>query len=159
VAFPNYKKGFSLVEMLIALAFASLIITTAGFVYISGVKAWIKGENQIEVQQNLRIAMNTLYNEIRIADTIDIYSSGRKIKLHYSDINLSEKSYIFDPFSKEIKLQDSSSTVAMYIEDLRFQYYNNLILISVTTETKEGVASRNYFFRINARGKKVNVVN
>lgn len=153
------KNGFSLIELLIALALTSVVIITAGFMYFSGVKAWIKGENQLEIQQNLRIAMNTLYNEIRMADIVDVYSSGRKIKLHYNDTDLSDKSYIFDPSLKELKLEDSKSTVAMYIEDLHFQYYNNLILISITTEAREGVTSRNYVFRINARGKKVNVVN
>lgn len=153
------KNGLSLIELLIALALISVVIITAGFMYFSGVKAWIKGENQLEIQQNLRIAMNTLYNEIRMADIVDVYSSGRKIKLHYNDTDLSDKSYIFDPSLKELKLEDSNSTVAMYIEDLHFQYYNNMILISITTEVREGVPSRNYIFRINARGKKVNVVN
>jgi len=156
----NHKRGFSLVELMVALGLVSMVFTVSSLMYFSGVKVWMRGENQAEVRQNLRIAMNTLFNEIKMADRIDIYSGGRKIDIYYdNEVNLKDKSYIFNPYYKELWIDDSNGTVAMYIEDLRFQYGGDLLLISITTQAKEGAESRNYVFRIYTRGKKVNVVN
>lgn len=155
----NHKRGFSLVELMVALGLVGMVFTVSSLMYFSGVKAWMRWENQAEVRQNLRIAMNTLYNEIKMADRIDVYSDGRKIDIYYNnDVNLKDKSYIFKPHHKELWLDDSNGTVAMYIEDLRFQYRGDLLLISITTQAKEGAESRNYVFRIYTRGKKINVV-
>jgi len=156
---PLFKnnKGFSLVELLVAIGLAILVITAASLAYFSGIKAWVRSENQVDVQQNLRIAMNTLSNEIQMADTIDIYIAEKKITLLYDDG--STRSYYYDSASKEIRLAKSNSTVAMYISGCDFGYSNNLISISLTTEALQGVKSGTYEFRINARGKEVNVIN
>ncbi|HHW02642.1 MAG TPA: prepilin-type N-terminal cleavage/methylation domain-containing protein [Thermoanaerobacterales bacterium] len=153
--FLEKKKGFSLVELLVALGLAMIIMTAASLVYFSGIKAWVRGENQVEVQQNLRIAMNTLSNEIQMADMIEIYKTEKKLVLSYNDG--STRSYYYDPESKEIRLGESNSTVAMYISDFDIKYSDNLISISLTTEERPGIKSKTYEFGINARGKEINV--
>ncbi|AYO30721.1 prepilin-type N-terminal cleavage/methylation domain-containing protein [Biomaibacter acetigenes] len=148
-------KGFSLVELLVTIGLVSLVITAASLAYFSGVKAWVRSGNQVEVQQNLRIAMNTLSDEIQMADTININTAEKRISLLFDDG--STRSYYYDSASKEIRLAESGSTVAMYIIGCDFEYSNNLISISLTTEARQGVKSGTYVFRINARGKEVNV--
>jgi Tfp pilus assembly protein PilW len=155
--FLKNTKGFSLVELLVASGLVILVITAASLAYFSGVKAWVRSGNQVEVQQNLRIAMNTLSNEIRMAEAIRIYPGEKKISLSFPDGNT--RSYLYDAASKEIRLAKSNSTVAMYISGCDFGYSNNLISISLTTEALQGVKSGTYEFRINARGKEVNVIN
>lgn len=153
--FLKNTKGFSLVELLVTIGLVSLVITAASLAYFSGVKAWVRSGNQVEVQQNLRIAINTLSNEIKMADTININTAEKRISLLFNDG--STRSYYYDSASKEIRLAESGSTVAMYISGCDFEYYNNLISISLTTEARQGVKSGTYVFRINARGKEVNV--
>lgn len=147
------SRGISLVELLVALGLAGMVITSAAMVYFAGIKAWDRSESQLEVQQNLRVAMNTLVNEIRRADVIEVYSSEEKIVLMFSDGSV--RSYRFHPASKEIRLDESNSTVAMHIDSCDFEYGGGLISISITTREMEGVGGREYTFRINARGKMV----
>jgi Tfp pilus assembly protein PilW len=146
------SKGFSIVELLIAIGLSSLVVTAVFMVYFSGTKAWNRAENQMEVQQNLRIAMNTLSTEVRKADFFEIKQDNREITLTYPDG--SSKSYSFHPASGEIRLSESSATVAMHIKDCRFFYENGLINIEITTKEIEGIEERVYTFGINARGKE-----
>jgi prepilin-type N-terminal cleavage/methylation domain-containing protein len=150
------NKGFTMVELLISLGLLGLIITAAGFFYFTGVEGFNRSENQVKVQQNLRVAMNTLSSEVRRADKIHIDLDKTKIKLTVSDG--SSRSYEFISSDKEIRLAESNSTVAMYIEDCRFQYDDgsNLIKITLSNQAFTGVQSREYSFSINARGKVVN---
>jgi prepilin-type N-terminal cleavage/methylation domain-containing protein len=150
------NKGFTMVELLISLGLFGLIISAAGFLYFTGVEGFNRSENQVKVQQNLRVAMNTLSSEIRKADKINIQPNKQKIELTFSDGSL--KSYEFVSSHKEIRLAESNSTLAMYIENCRFQYEgeNNLIKITLSNQEFSGVQSREYTFSINARGKVVN---
>ncbi|MGI6703393.1 MAG: PilW family protein [Clostridia bacterium] len=146
------SKGFSIAELLIALGLSSLVITIVFMVYFSGAKAWSRAENQVEVQQNLRVAMNTLSAEVRKADHFAIETGKRGIVLTYQDG--SSKTYRFHPASGEIRMYPSGTTVAMHIMDCRFSYSNHLITIEITTKAIEGIGERDYTLSINARGKE-----
>ncbi|MDI6705416.1 MAG: prepilin-type N-terminal cleavage/methylation domain-containing protein [Bacillota bacterium] len=156
---PKGKGGFSLVELLVSLGLIGLVIAAAGLLYFSGVKGWERSENQVEVQQNLRIALNTLSTEVRKADVIEIDKIQKKITLTFYDDDgavSAVRSYRFNEDRKEIWLDESSSTVAMYIQDCSFDYDDDsLLTISVTTQPLKGMESRNYTFSINTRGKSV----
>lgn len=148
------KGGFSLVELMICLGLAVLVVAAAGLMYYSGVRAWVRSENQAEVQQNLRIALNTLNAEIRKADAIEVYRTQKKITLTYH--NGASKSYRFNQGRNEIWLDESNNTVAMHIRDCSFDYDGgSLLTISVTTRALEGIESSSCTLRINTRGKTV----
>jgi len=146
------KEGVSLVELMVALGLVALVFSAAGLMYFTGVKGWDRCENQVEVQQNLRIAMNVLNTEIRRADAVNIYLDEKKIVLTYSDA--STKTYEYKSDAKEIRLGGSSSTVAMYIDDCVFDYDagKDLIEVSIIIQGE----AKPYTFKINARGKIVN---
>lgn len=146
------NKGFSIAELLIALGLASLVVTAAFMVYFSGTKAWSRAENQMEAQQNLRIAINILSTEVRKADFFKIEPGNRGIMLIYKDEP--SKTYRFHQGSGEIRMYGSGTTVAMYIEDCSFSYANGLITIEITTKEMDGIEEKTYIFGINARGKE-----
>jgi Tfp pilus assembly protein PilW len=150
----NNRKGFAIVELLLVLGLSGLVTAIAFMLYFSGTKAWNRAENQMEVQQNLRIAINTLSTEVRKADFFEIIQDNRKITLTYP--NGSSKSYSFHPASGEIRISESGATVAMHIKDCKFFYENGLITLEITTKEIEGIEERVYSFGINARGKKSN---
>lgn len=145
------RRGFTLIELLMVLGLTGLVAASVFMVYSSGTKAWSRAENQMEVQQNLRIAMDTLSTEVRQADRFKILPGNREIKLTYR--NGSSKSYRFHPASGEIRISESGATVAMYIGDLRFNQQNSLLVIDITTQAMEGIKEQKYTFSINARGK------
>lgn len=145
------KGGFSIAELLIALGLTSLVAAASFMVYFAGAKAWKRAENLVEVQQNLRIAMNTLNTEIRKADYFKIQHGNREITISYP--NGSTKGYKYHPVSGEIRISESGATVAMHIDDLKFSYRDGLIIIEITTKAMEGVRGEKYTFSIYARGK------
>ena len=63
----NNKKGFTLVELLVALALSGLVVTAIYAAYQSQHKTYIVQESVAEMQQNLRAAMYLMTQEIRMA--------------------------------------------------------------------------------------------
>ena len=145
------RKGLSIVELLITLGLSSIVVTAVFFVYHSGTKAWTRAENQVEVQQNLRVAMNMLSTEIRKADRFRIEPDGQGIVLTFKDG--SSKAYRFHAASGEIRMYESGTTVAMHVEGCRFSYSKGLVTIEITMRAMDGIAKRAYTFSVNARGK------
>lgn len=134
-----------------ALALASVVISAVFMTCIFGIKVWNRAENQIEVQQNLRIAMNTLSTEVRKAISFEIEPKGQGIILTYE--GEPKKTYRFDEPSGEIRMYAKGTTVAMHIKDCRFSCVGDLITIEIITEAMEGLRERIYAFSLNTRGK------
>ena len=71
---PN--GGFTLVEMLIALALLAVIIVVANNFFLYGLAAWQRNLEQTEVEENLRIAVDRLSRELRRARCIVVYEKN-----------------------------------------------------------------------------------
>ncbi len=145
------QRGVSLVELLLALGLTGLTIMLVLMIYFSGFKAWRRIENQMEIQQNLRIAMNILSTEIRKSDTFEIEADGRGISLTYR--YSPGKVYRLHEASNEVRMYPSGTTVGRYIKDCNFSYDNGLIEVKIMPQTIEGVTERTYTFSIKSRGK------
>jgi type IV pilus assembly protein PilW len=61
------KHGFTLVELLVAIAVAGIIMTGIYSTYYSQQKSYIAQEEIVSMQQNLRVAMFYMQREIRMA--------------------------------------------------------------------------------------------
>jgi prepilin-type N-terminal cleavage/methylation domain-containing protein len=59
------KKGFSLIEMMVALGILSLIIIGLVTFFSGGTRAWVTGRYQLEAQRNARFSMDRMVKEIR----------------------------------------------------------------------------------------------
>ncbi|WP_027363480.1 PilW family protein [Desulfotruncus alcoholivorax] len=75
---PVYERqrqngGFTLVEMLIALALLSTIIVVSNNFFLSGLASWQRNLDKAEVEENLRIAVDRLSRELRRARCIIVY--------------------------------------------------------------------------------------
>ena len=146
------KRGFSMLEILMAIGLFGMVAAVVFSVYVSGAKAWHRTENQAEVQQNLRIAIGTLTKELRKADSFKIRPGNREVILTYEDG--STKGYRFHPAAGEIRISESGAAVAMHIEDLKFVYKDNLVIIEITTRAMDGIKEETYTISINTRGKR-----
>ena len=63
----KYSKGFTLIELMVALALTSIIMAGIMAAYISQLKAHVTQQTIVEMQQNLRSAMQNMEKEIRMA--------------------------------------------------------------------------------------------
>jgi prepilin-type N-terminal cleavage/methylation domain-containing protein len=61
------EKGFTLVEILIVMAILGLVMGAIYSVYLTNMKSAYTQEEVVEVQQNLRIAMDSITRDIRMA--------------------------------------------------------------------------------------------
>jgi len=64
---PRGKRGFTLIEILIVIAIMGLILGAVYSVYLTHQKSAYTQEEVVEVQQNLRIAMDSMTKDIRMA--------------------------------------------------------------------------------------------
>lgn len=69
------KKGFTLVEVLIALAISGLLMTAVYSAFQSQQKSYLAQDQVAEMQQNIRAALSAVMQELRMAG-YDPYSSG-----------------------------------------------------------------------------------
>jgi len=79
----NNKKGFSLIEMMVALGILSIIIIGLVTFFSGGTRAWVTGQYQLEAQRNARLSMDRMVREIREGTSIDEISSTTTIKINY----------------------------------------------------------------------------
>jgi len=68
-------NGFTLVEMMVALALLSVVFTAVNSFFLSSVTAWHRSQDKAEVEENLRIGMNRLSRELRQAESIVSYDN------------------------------------------------------------------------------------
>ena len=59
------QKGFSLIEMMVALGILSLVIIGLITFFSGGTRAWVTGQYQLEAQRNARLSMDRMVKEIR----------------------------------------------------------------------------------------------
>jgi prepilin-type N-terminal cleavage/methylation domain-containing protein len=66
---PRLKgnKGFTLVEILVVIAILGLVMASIYSIYLTNMKSAYSQEEVVEVQQNLRIAMDSITKDIRMA--------------------------------------------------------------------------------------------
>jgi len=62
-----HSKGFSLVELLVVMVIMGLVITSVYGLFVGSNKTANTSEEVVDVQQNLRVAMETLVADIRMA--------------------------------------------------------------------------------------------
>ena len=63
----KYSKGFTIIELMVALALTSIIMAGIMAAYVSQLKTHVTQQTIVEMQQNLRSAMQHMEKEIRMA--------------------------------------------------------------------------------------------
>ncbi|MDI6891858.1 MAG: hypothetical protein QMD08_02515 [Actinomycetota bacterium] len=143
----------SLTEVLVFALLLTLVLAAVYSLLTSGIGSWGKGETAIELQQNARLAMNKMVEEIRKAHTIvnaenvrgtsyDFPTNGSEISFVNED---SDKDGDYDVYDKIIKYRIGGSSgatlvnwvfnpppktkpgyfaLAEYVEELNFRFFD-----------------------------------
>jgi len=77
----GYEAGFTLVELMITVALSGIIMATIYNVYTAQQKAYLVQEQVVEMQQNIRAAIDIMEREIRMAGYDSTKAAGASITL------------------------------------------------------------------------------
>ena len=70
IYYTKNKKGFSLIEMMVAVVILGLIVLGLVTFFTGGVKSWVAGQSQLTAQRNARQAMDRMVREIREGENV-----------------------------------------------------------------------------------------
>lgn len=79
IVVPSNNKGFSLIELLIAMAISAIVMMAIYSAYESQQKAYVMQEKVVDMQQNIRAGMYLMAREIRMAGYDPYMDSGAGI--------------------------------------------------------------------------------
>lgn|GEM_PF-1136872 len=101
-------RGLTLIEVLVTAVLLSLILGAAYFIVDSTMLNWKKGDEQVDVQQNLRLAMDRLTRELRVSAGLDEINPQSYIIFKSPDNAKYIKYYLY---GGEIKRATSSNKI------------------------------------------------
>lgn len=73
---PAGERGFTLLEMVIAVALSAIILAAALQVWLQGARDWLAVERQGTALDNLRVALDALSREVREAQAVTRAGAG-----------------------------------------------------------------------------------
>ncbi len=82
----GWQKGSTLMEVVLAVAIFSLILTAALAFYAGGLQSWSRGVSALDRQQNARIAMDIIVRELRYALSLEGLQDGDPLPFYSSEI-------------------------------------------------------------------------
>jgi len=75
------QAGFTLVELLVAAAVLALFMAGLYQAVTFGLTSWERSQFRVDVQQNVRTAINHVSRELRTAESFEILHSGSSIRI------------------------------------------------------------------------------
>lgn len=97
IPYSSREKGFTLIEILIALAIMSIVTTAIYQLFINQQKTWVSQDLLTEMQQNSRVSIDTISRDLLMAgygvttavetDSATTASNATQIAIRYKDPN------------------------------------------------------------------------
>lgn len=138
----DQERGTTLVEVVLAVAIFSLIMTIALAFYSCGLQSWSRGISASDLQQNARIAMDVMIRELRYARHLDGFQDGGTLplplyrhglaeqrgagSLRYTDVEGSRSELSFNKAKRIVTLKTkrgSPNEIAYNVTGLDFFHY------------------------------------
>lgn len=85
------KSGITLIELLLALALSSLVLGIIYSLLLFGMRTYAKGNDQTELQFDIRLTADAITNELRYASLVEIHPDSLAIPATITD----DKRYIY----------------------------------------------------------------
>jgi prepilin-type N-terminal cleavage/methylation domain-containing protein len=136
-------KGFSLVEILVALAVGSLVIAAVVALLGNGLNGYRKQTVQSQLQDEANLAMNQINNAVM--EALDVYIYNSDLITTTFGTNLTDESspanyYYFNSLTGELKVGETSvensdaALLCRYVEEFRVQIVESSIQFANATE-------------------------
>jgi prepilin-type N-terminal cleavage/methylation domain-containing protein len=137
------NRGFTLMETMVALTIFAIVVTAVLTVYVQGYASYHANNQKIEVQENLRIALNRISRDLRQAKSgLIIYkqdgspaNDGTGTKISFLTASGENIMYGYDPADKEVEVKRYAAgnfqPVVSNIEGLEFQFNSDTKLVTI----------------------------
>ena len=123
------RKGFSLIEMMVALSILSLLIIGSVTFFSGGTRSWVTGQYQLEAQRNARYAIDRMVKEIRGGKNIISDSDGDTIVVSIPDFDTADPDDYYEVTYSLLGTTIQRGTNPLIENVLTgeaiFKYYNN----------------------------------
>lgn len=148
---PRDERGFTLAEVLIALALISIVFAGIYFFSLPGQRLYYRGSTQVELHESLRLVAERIIRELRFAREVELLPSG----WDPASASTEEYSYIyFDAAKRMVILLDSAGARPLsdpLVSALIFSDKGSILLFTLTGE------SRGHVFTLESSVKPLNV--
>ena len=99
---PEHNAGFTMVELLVALAAASILAITAGITLVYGCSGWRRNNAAVELQRDATLAMYRLSRAVRGASATDVTTplagqSAEQLTIQSTEFRVNEEHLLYDP--------------------------------------------------------------
>jgi prepilin-type N-terminal cleavage/methylation domain-containing protein len=114
------NRGFTLIEILITMAIMGVVLSAVYSVYLTHQKSAYTQEEVVEVQQNLRIAMDSISKDVRMAGML-VPSSANAVNAATANsitINTASARGVYSRIDASITTVVGSSTVTCKVETM-----------------------------------------
>lgn len=137
------NKGYSLVEFVVSLTIFAIVISSAMLIYSRVYVNHVRIIQEIDMDENLRIALNRISRDIRqAAENVLVYKQdgslagdGRGTRIKFKNSTGVMIEYIYDQSDKEIEVKrgiaDIPSPLASHIERLEFHYESERKIVTI----------------------------
>lgn len=134
----HHHKGFTLLECVLAVAIFSLVFIAAYAMLLFGIRTYEAGRQNLDIQQNVRIAADVIFREVRYAQTL-VVSSPTEIRFTFPE---DDKNYAIRLKGEEIVMLTNfvENKIAYRIRDLQFSYCARLGVLNYTILGGQGDA-------------------
>jgi len=146
------EKGFLLVETIFAMLLTTVAIVIILMIYTNGYSSYIKQTDKIDVQENMRIAMNRMVRDIRQASEIPTITNSNNLplgakdkisfdKMEYNSDDVKKICYYYDSVDREIQKSVDGfghNPLASNIKSVLFDYSSSEKIVTITIVGNRG---------------------
>lgn len=134
------REGFTLVETIVSITIFCFVLSAVLFLQTSGFAFYVKVNNKVEVEENLRVALKKMSRNIREANGVySVAGNTSKIRITPPDGN-NVYGYRYDSTGKEIEenIGGTYLPIASHITFLEFKYAQADRTVSITVRGEKG---------------------
>lgn len=139
------NKGFSLMEVLVALAVSATVITIVGSFISQGSRFYSKTGNSVNLQNELQEVSNIVCDTLQEATFLEIQKDTSKLNVFTGSYSMQNGINVFDPG----KGVDVSRSRLIHWDGSNVYVFDNASLDRINNEDKKGFCYSKYVSEIN----------